>query len=51
MAHNNGIKVLVYTVNSPMVMRKMIDYNVDGVFTDFPELMKEVLYENIPYNK
>lgn len=46
-AHREGLKVLVYTVNSPIVMRKMIDYKVDGVFTDFPELMKEVLQENI----
>ncbi|MEG1285065.1 MAG: glycerophosphodiester phosphodiesterase [Romboutsia sp.] len=47
LAHNNGLKVFVYTVNSPMIMRKMIDCNVDGVFTDFPKLMKEVLKENI----
>lgn len=46
-AHDNGLKVFVYTVNSPIVMRKMIDCNVDGVFTDFPELMKEVLQEII----
>ncbi|MGL5750555.1 MAG: glycerophosphodiester phosphodiesterase [Paraclostridium sp.] len=45
MAHEKGIKVLVYTVNSPISMRKMIDLKVDGVFTDFPELMKEVLQE------
>lgn len=47
MAHDNGLKVFIYTVNSPIVMRTMIDYNVDGVFTDFPELMKEVLSEII----
>lgn len=46
-AHENGLKVFVYTVNSPTVMRKMIDCNVDGVFTDFPELMKEILSESI----
>lgn len=44
-AHRENMKVLVYTVNSPIEMKKMIEYNVDGVFTDYPELMKEILEE------
>lgn len=46
MAHENNLKVLVYTVNSEDIMKKMIEYNVDGVFTDFPELMKNILSKN-----
>lgn len=45
LAHRENMKVLVYTVNTPIEMRKMIAYNVDGVFTDYPELMKEILEE------
>lgn len=45
LAHRENMKVLVYTVNTPIEMRKMIEYNVDGVFTDYPELMKEILEE------
>lgn len=46
-AHREGLKVFVYTVNTPVFMKNMIDWNVDGVFTDFPKLMKEILEENI----
>ena len=42
-AHENNLKVFVYTVNSENGMKDMIDYKVDGIFTDFPELMKEIL--------
>jgi glycerophosphoryl diester phosphodiesterase len=44
-AHENGLKVFVYTINFPLAMRKMIEYNVDGVFTDYPDLMREILME------
>lgn len=45
LAHENGIKVFVYTVNKPNAMREMIKLNVDGVFSDYPELMNEILGE------
>lgn len=45
LAHENGLKVFVYTINFPLAMRKMIEYNVDGVFTDYPDLMREILME------
>ncbi|MBN9648021.1 glycerophosphodiester phosphodiesterase [Terrisporobacter glycolicus] len=47
LAHKNNIKVFVYTVNKPNVMRKMIALNVDGVFSDYPDLMNEILKEII----
>lgn len=45
LAHEKGLKVFVYTVNSPIVMRKMIEFNVDGVFSDYPDLMNEIIME------
>ena len=45
LAHENGLKVFVYTVNTPIIMKKMIKYNVDGVFSDYPELMNEIIKE------
>lgn len=44
-AHNNGMKVFVYTVNSSRNMKDMIGFNVDGVFTDYPEKMKKILQD------
>ena len=45
LAHKNNLKVYVYTINSPSQMRKMIDFGVDAVFSDYPELMLEILDE------
>ena len=45
LAYKNGLKVFVYTVNTPIIMRKMINYNVDGVFSDYPELINEIIKE------
>ena len=41
----NNIKVFVYTINKPTTMRKMIEFNVDGVFSDYPDLMNEIIKE------
>lgn len=46
-AHNNGIKVNVYTVNKVNEMKKLINYNVDGIFTDYTDVLKEVKEEMI----
>lgn len=45
LAHKNNIKVFVYTVNKPNAMREMIKLNVDGVFSDYPDLMNEIIKE------
>ena len=45
LAHKNNLKVYVYTINSPSQMIKMIDCGVDAVFSDYPELMLEILDE------
>lgn len=33
----------VKTVNSPSYMRKLIQAGVDGIFTDYPALLDEIL--------
>jgi glycerophosphoryl diester phosphodiesterase len=39
--HDNGIKVIVWTVNTMEDMEKMIEMGVDGIITDYPNLIKE----------
>lgn len=41
--HVNNITVNTYTVNSPKVMRQLIAGGIDGIFTDYPGLLLEVL--------
>ena len=41
--HALGKKVHVYTVNTEKDMRQMIDYGVDGIITDRPDLLKKLL--------
>jgi glycerophosphoryl diester phosphodiesterase len=38
-AHERGLKVFVYTVNSPEDIDRLRALGVDGIFTDFPELI------------
>jgi glycerophosphoryl diester phosphodiesterase len=38
-AHERGLKVFVYTVNSPEEIDKLQALGADGIFTDFPELV------------
>ncbi len=35
-AHNRGVQVAVWTVNSPRLMRLMLLLGMDGVTTDYP---------------
>ena len=37
-AHERGLKVYVYTVNTAAVLERMRACGVDGVFTDFPDI-------------
>ncbi len=45
-AHENNLKVNIFTVNNPIHMRLLIKNKVDGAFTDYPELLNEILEEN-----
>ena len=38
-AQERGLKVFVYTVNSPEDIERLQAFGVDGIFTDFPELV------------
>ncbi|WP_298443717.1 glycerophosphodiester phosphodiesterase family protein [uncultured Ferrimonas sp.] len=42
-AHQRGLTVYVYTVNSPTEVRRMAALGVDGIFTDHPKRSRELL--------
>jgi glycerophosphoryl diester phosphodiesterase len=42
-AHVNGLAVHVWTVNDRAEMEWLIDIGVDGIMTDRPTLLEEVL--------
>jgi len=42
-AQSLGLKVLVWTVNDPALMSRMVDWGVDGLITDRADLARKVL--------
>lgn len=42
-AHHAGLFVAVWTVNDPVIMRRMIDQGVDGIITDNPGQLLDLL--------
>lgn len=43
MAHERNIAVHVWTINDEETMNQLVDLGVDGIFTDQPALLREVL--------
>ena len=39
-AHEKGLQVHVFTVNTVADLKRMIDIGVDGIFSDYPEMMQ-----------
>ncbi len=42
-AHARGLAVEVWTINDQETMQKLIDWGVDGIMTDRPDIMMELL--------
>lgn len=42
-AHAIGIRIVVWTVNDADTMRALLDAGVDGIITDRPDLLREVM--------
>jgi glycerophosphoryl diester phosphodiesterase len=42
-AHGLGLQVLPWTVNEPPDMERLIDWGVDGIITDYPDRLREVM--------
>jgi len=45
-AHGEGLAVYVFTVDREDQMRRMLDYGVDGLFTNYPARLRKLL-ENV----
>lgn len=41
--HNQGLKIFVYTVNNPQDIHAMKLLNVDGIFSNYPDLVLQVM--------
>jgi glycerophosphoryl diester phosphodiesterase len=44
-AQGLGLKVMPWTVNDPADMRRLLGWNVDGIITDYPDRLREVMRE------
>jgi glycerophosphoryl diester phosphodiesterase len=42
-AHKHGLRVDVWTIDSEAAMRRLLGYGVDGIMTDHPDVLAELL--------
>ena len=40
-----GVAVQVWTINDEAEMRRLVQMGVDGIITDYPDVLKKVLSE------
>jgi glycerophosphoryl diester phosphodiesterase len=45
MSHDIGVRVVVWTVDEPVVIRRLLDAGVDAIITDRPDVLREVLIQ------
>jgi glycerophosphoryl diester phosphodiesterase len=45
-AHSLSLKIHVWTINDEETMQELINLGVDGIITDRPKLLKDVLSRN-----
>ena len=41
--HSRDLKIVVWTINDSKTFKKLIDLKVDGIITDRPKLLTEIL--------
>lgn len=46
-AHRRGLEVHVWTINDEAAMRRMIELGVDGIITDYPDKLIELLKQDV----
>lgn len=44
-AHDAGMEVIPWTVDDPATMRFLMDLGIDGLITDRPDRLREVMEE------
>jgi glycerophosphoryl diester phosphodiesterase len=44
-AHDVGLQLVPWTVNEAADMRRLLDWGVDGIITDYPDRLREVMRE------
>jgi glycerophosphoryl diester phosphodiesterase len=45
-AHARGLAIIPWTINDPETMDYFIDLGVDGIITDYPDRLREVMADN-----
>jgi len=45
-AQQLGLQVIPWTVNGSADMRRLLDWGVDGIITDYPDRLRELMREH-----